>query len=54
MRLARRTCNQTRSRIYRRGYYASVAYTDYNIGMLVDTLDTLAIAKDTIVVVFGE
>jgi arylsulfatase A-like enzyme len=30
--------NATRSRIYRRAYYASVAYTDYNIGRLLETL----------------
>ena len=48
------TCNETRSRIFRRGYYASVAYTDYNIGKLIDTLDELQVAKKTIIVVFGD
>ena len=48
------TCNETRSRIFRRGYYASVAYTDYNIGMLIDTLDELQVAAETVVVVFGD
>ena len=48
------TCNETRSRIFRRGYYASVAYTDYIIGMLIDTLDELQVAEKTIVVVFGD
>ena len=28
------TCNATRSRVFRRAYYAAISYTDYNIGVL--------------------
>jgi len=48
------TCNATRSRIYRRGYYAAVAYTDYNIGKVLDELESLGLANDTAVVIFGD
>ena len=48
------TCNETRSRNFRRGYYAAISYTDYNIGMLLDTLDRLGLAETTAVVVFGD
>ena len=46
--------NATRSRIYRRAYYAAVAYQDYNIGRLLDTLDELGVAANTVTVVFGD
>ena len=48
--------NATRSRIYRLGYYAAVAYTDYNIGRLLNALDGLgdAVAKRTVTCVFGD
>jgi arylsulfatase A-like enzyme len=46
--------NATRSRIYRRAYYAAVAYQDYNIGRLLDTLDELDVAANTVAVVFGD
>jgi hypothetical protein len=48
------TCNLTRSRVFRRGYYASVAYTDYNIGKVVDELEALGLAEETAVLVFGD
>ena len=48
------TCNETRSRNFRRGYYAAVAYTDYNIGKLLARLDALNLAATTAVVVFGD
>ena len=35
------TCNETRAQLYRRAYYASVAYQDYNIGQVLATLDEL-------------
>ena len=48
------TCNETRSRNFRRGYYAAVAYTDYNIGGLLDRVDQLGLTATTAVVVFGD
>ena len=48
------TCNETLSRIYRRGYAAAVSYTDYNIGVLLDKLDALGLAGSTLVVVIGD
>jgi iduronate 2-sulfatase len=48
------TCNLTRSRNFRRAYYAAIAYTDDNIGRVVDKLDALGIADSTLVVVFGD
>ncbi|MHC2067858.1 sulfatase [Bremerella sp. T1] len=37
-----------------RGYYACVSYTDANIGRLLDELDRLDLAKDTIVALWGD
>lgn len=37
-----------------RGYLACVSHTDRQIGRLLDTLDELGIADDTVVVVFGD
>merc|ERR1712194_313780 len=48
------TCNQTRARVFRRGYYAAVSYTDYSIGMVLDALENLGLADDTAVLVFGD
>jgi len=48
------TCNATRSRILRRGYYAAVSYTDDNIGKLLNALDELGLADSTAVVVFSD
>eukprot|EP00403_Amphidinium_massartii_P007535 CAMPEP_0178375700 /NCGR_PEP_ID=MMETSP0689_2-20121128/3024_1 /TAXON_ID=160604 /ORGANISM="Amphidinium massartii, Strain CS-259" /LENGTH=496 /DNA_ID=CAMNT_0019995703 /DNA_START=155 /DNA_END=1645 /DNA_ORIENTATION=+ len=48
------TCNRTRSRIYRRAYYAAVAYTDYNIGKVLDAVEELGLKDDTAVLVFGD
>jgi iduronate 2-sulfatase len=48
------TCNETRSRNFRRGYYAAVSYTDYNIGKLLDKLDELKLTESTAVVTFGD
>lgn len=36
------------------GYYACVSYTDANIGKLLDELDRLELANDTIVVLWGD
>ncbi|MBI1247705.1 sulfatase-like hydrolase/transferase [bacterium] len=37
-----------------RGYYACVSYTDANIGKLLDELDRLGLADNTIVVLWGD
>ena len=47
------TCNRTRSAIYRRAYYASVAYQDYNIGMVLSELEALKQEEHTLVVIMG-
>eukprot|EP01052_Picozoa_sp_SAG31_P010534 SAG31_NODE_579_length_13948_cov_5.599105_11_plen_70_part_00 len=39
---------------YRMYYYAAVAYQDYNIGKLMETMDQLDQSNDTLVVVFGD
>ena len=36
------------------GYYACVSYTDANVGMLLDELDRLQLADNTIVVLWGD
>ena len=36
------------------GYYACVSYTDANIGLLLDELDQLELAENTIVVLWGD
>jgi hypothetical protein len=48
------TCNETLSRIYRRGYAAAVSYSDYNIGVLLKRLDTLNLTAETLVAVIGD
>jgi iduronate 2-sulfatase len=48
------TCNATRSRNYRRAYYASVAYTDDNIGRVLGRLEALHLAATTLVAVLGD
>ena len=48
------TCNETRARVYRRGYFASVSYSDYNIGVLLSKLDELELAATTAVAVIGQ
>eukprot|EP00038_Savillea_parva_P009173 m.181696 g.181696 ORF g.181696 m.181696 type:complete len:542 (-) comp15341_c0_seq1:76-1701(-) len=48
------TANFTRSRVFRRGYYAAISYTDYNIGMLLGRLADLGFEDNTVVVVFGD
>ena len=44
--------NVTRS--LRKGYYASVTYTDHLVGMLLDKLEALGHADDTIVGLIGD
>ncbi len=36
------------------GYYASVSYTDANVGKLLNTLDSLGLTKNTIIVLWGD
>ena len=48
------TCNATRSKIFRRGYYGAITYTDDNIGHVLDKLDTLGLVASTAVIVFGD
>lgn len=48
------TCNATISRLYRRAYYAAVAYQDYNIGRILDTLDALGMGNTTVVSLHGD
>eukprot|EP00035_Acanthoeca_spectabilis_P002611 m.88621 g.88621 ORF g.88621 m.88621 type:complete len:535 (+) comp11659_c0_seq1:23-1627(+) len=48
------TANYTRSRIFRRGYYAAISYTDYNIGKLLESLATYGFEDNTVVIVFGD
>jgi arylsulfatase A-like enzyme len=47
------TCNTTLSRLYRRAYYASVAYSDYNTRIL-HRLGSLGFTNTTLVAVFGD
>jgi arylsulfatase A-like enzyme/lysophospholipase L1-like esterase len=36
------------------GYYASVSYADAQVGILLNTLDSLGLTKNTIIVLFGD
>jgi arylsulfatase A-like enzyme len=36
------------------GYYASISYTDANVGILLNTLDSLGITDNTIIVLWGD
>jgi arylsulfatase A-like enzyme len=42
------------ARLYRRAYYASTSYQDYNIGRVLGTLETLGYSANTVVVLFGD
>lgn len=46
------TVDQTR--LLRHGYYASVSYTDAQIGRLLDALDSLGLTDNTIIVLWGD
>lgn len=37
-----------------RGYMASVSYVDSQVGRILDTLDELGLANDTIVAIWGD
>jgi iduronate 2-sulfatase len=36
------------------GYYAAVSYTDANVGLLLNTLDSLGLTKNTIIILWGD
>lgn len=42
------------SGVFRRAYYSSVSYTDANVGMVLDELDSLDLAKDTVIALIGD
>jgi len=42
------------AREYRRAYYAAAAYTDYNVGKVLDTLESLGLKDNTVVLLFGD
>ncbi|MFO7692826.1 MAG: sulfatase [Vicinamibacterales bacterium] len=48
------TLNQEQSRLLRHGYLASVSYIDAQIGRLLEALDRLDLARNTIVVLWGD
>eukprot|EP00971_Amphidinium_carterae_P346656 6488248-Amphidinium_carterae.1 len=48
------TPNATQVRIYRRAYYAAVAYQDYNIGKILDAVEEMGLKNDTAVLVIGD
>lgn len=47
------TCNATRSRLYRRAYYAATAFQDDNIGAVLSELERIQLADSTLVVMLG-
>ena len=46
--------NDTLAAHWRRGYYAAVSYMDWNVGKLLDALDDLGLADDTIVALMAD
>eukprot|EP00039_Didymoeca_costata_P018294 m.332939 g.332939 ORF g.332939 m.332939 type:complete len:389 (-) comp17032_c0_seq1:1642-2808(-) len=48
------TVNNTRSRVYRRAYYAATSYQDYNIGQVLDALEDLNVVESTVVILFAD
>jgi len=46
--------DENRQREIKHGYYASVSYTDAQIGRLLDELERLGLAENTIVVLWGD
>ena len=51
---ARGDLTEVQARELRHGYYASVSYTDANIGKLLDELDRQKLTDNTIVIVWGD
>ena len=48
------TLSEARTRLLRHGYFASVSYIDAQIGRLLDELDRSGLARNTIVVLWGD
>jgi arylsulfatase A-like enzyme len=48
------TLPQDKQRELLHGYYAAISYTDANVGALLQALDSLGLAKNTIVVLWGD
>ena len=46
--------NATLSRQFRRGYYAAVSYTDYNVGKVLAELKALGLEQNTVVMLIGD
>lgn len=42
------------SRLYRRGYYASISWVDYNVGKVLSTLSNLGLDENTLVVLTAD
>lgn len=42
------------AQLLRRAYYASVSFTDWNIGQLLGSLETSGAEKDTVVVMHAD
>jgi arylsulfatase A-like enzyme len=42
------TSNSKRARVYRRAYDAAIAYTDYNVGKVLEELEALGFRNDTV------
>eukprot|EP00754_Rhynchopus_humris_P038177 Rhum_TRINITY_DN20841_c0_g1::Rhum_TRINITY_DN20841_c0_g1_i1::g.172213::m.172213/K01136/IDS; iduronate 2-sulfatase len=42
------------TRELRHGYYSAVSWTDYNVGLLLQELDTLGVANETVVALIGD
>ncbi len=45
---------EAEQRLLRHGYYASVSYIDAQVGRLLDALDSLGLAENTIIVLWGD
>ena len=48
------TFTDEQTRMLRHGYYASVSYTDAQIGRLLDAMDSLGLTDNTIIVLWGD
>jgi arylsulfatase A-like enzyme len=50
----RKTVGEPEARLLRHGYFAAVSYVDVQVGRVLDELDRLGLATNTIVVVWGD
>lgn len=48
------TCNETRTRLFRRAYYAAVSYQDYNIGLVLQALQDFGLKDSSVVALFSD